>query len=50
MSDINLKKIDEELNLLEEKIKELKDENELIKLRIKKKELILMKMELEELK
>ena len=35
MSDINLKKIDEELKLLEEKIKELKDENELIKLRIK---------------
>lgn len=45
-----INELDSEIEKLEKAITNLKDENELIKLRIKKKELILLKLELEELK
>jgi len=45
-----LKRFDEKIEQIEKVISELKDENELIRLRIKKKELVLMKLELEEIK
>ena len=45
-----INELDSEIEKLEKAISNLKDENELIKLRIKKKELILLKLELEELK
>ena len=45
-----INELDRRIKQLDKIISNLKDENELIRLRIKKKELILMKMELEELK
>lgn len=42
-----LKELDESLKVMEKVIEKIKEENELIKINIKKKELLLQKMELE---